>query len=381
MAISLDQKSASAPVAPSRISPNTVVIRLGNIIRGLRNPVKASELIFFSSQLALMLEIGTSLTKALQAIAAQTGNLAFKEIVSAMLLDIEEGRQLSEALRRHPRVFDNTYISMIRAGETGGFLRKVLDSIVEMQEKRQALITQLRATLTYPAVLGTLSIGVVIFILVGIMPKFATLFEGKESLLPITTIFLMAASASLKAYWWVYIISCAGLLIGIKAWTATNQGKRVIDWVLINAPVVSGLANKIYTTQLLRTLGHLMESQVPLLQALEVTQTTIANQFYREFIDELREHVEQGGRFSQPFSTSPFILESVKQMVATGEEVGNLPKVMLRLSEFYDTETDRDLQSVASMIEPIALVMLGGIVGIIVSAVILPIFKIANTVQ
>ncbi len=381
MAISLDQKSSSSVVTPSRISPNFIVVQLSNIVGNLRKPVKANELIFFSSQLSLMLEIGTSVTIALQAIAEQTSNPAFKEIVREILLNVEEGRQLSEALKRHPQVFNNTYVSMVRAGETGGFLKKVLDGLVEMQEKRQNLITQLRSTLTYPAVLGILSIAVVIFVLVGILPKFTTLFEGKESLLPFTTLFLMAASASLKAYWWIYIISFAGLLMGIKIWTATNQGKRVIDWFLISAPIISGLTNKIYTTQLLRTLGYLMESQVPLLQALEVTQKTFENQFYRKFIDDLREHVEQGGRFAQPFATSPYILESVKQMVATGEEVGNLSKVMLRLAEFYDTETDRDLKVFASMIEPIALVMLGAVVGLIVASVILPIFKIANAVH
>lgn len=381
MAISLDKKNSSSVVTPSRILPDAIMVQLSNIVGNLRKPVKANELIFFSSQLSLMLEIGTSVTNALQAIAEQTSNPAFKKIVHEILLNVEEGRQLSEALRRHPRAFNNTYVSMVRAGETGGFLKKVLDGIVEMQEKRQNLITQLRSTLTYPAVLGILSIAVVIFVLVGILPKFTTLFEGKESLLPFTTLFLMAASASLKTYWWIYIISFAGLLMGIKIWTATNQGKRVIDWFLINAPIIAGLTNKIYTTQLLRTLGHLMESQVPLLQALEVTQTTFENQFYKEFIDDLREHVEQGGRFAQPFATSPYILESVKQMVATGEEVGNLPKVMLRLAEFYDTETDRDLKVFASMIEPIALVMLGGVVGLIVASVILPIFKIANAVH
>ena len=381
MAISLDKKSSSSVVTPSRILPDAIMVQLSNIVGNLRKPVKANELIFFSSQLSLMLEIGTSVTNALQAIAEQSSNPAFKKIVHEVLLNVEEGRQLSEALRRHPRVFNNTYVSMVRAGETGGFLKKVLDGLVEMQEKRQNLITQLRSTLTYPAVLGILSIAVVIFVLVGILPKFTTLFEGKESLLPFTTLFLMAASASLKTYWWIYIISFAGLLMGIKIWTATNQGKRVIDWFLISAPIISGLTNKIYTTQLLRTLGYLMESQVPLLQALEVTQKTFENQFYRKFIDDLREHVEQGGRFAQPFATSPYILESVKQMVATGEEVGNLPKVMLRLAEFYDTETDRDLKVFASMIEPIALVMLGGVVGLIVASVILPIFKIANAVH
>lgn len=381
MAISLNQKTAKIAVTPSGASRSYVFGQVDSLIKRFRKPVKTAELIFFSSQLSLMLEIGTSLANALRAIADQTKTPAFKAIIQSINLDITEGRQLSDALARHPQAFDNTYVSMIKAGEAGGFLKKVLDGIVEMQEKRQELMTQLRATMTYPAILGFMSLAVVVFVLVGILPKFTTLFEGKESLLPFTTLFLMAASRSLTAYWWVYLITCFVLGLGFVLWMGTPFGKRMIDLVTLKAPLISSLANKIYTAQLLRTLGQLMDSQVPLLQALEVTRNTFGNQFYREFIDELREHVQQGGRFSQPFSTSPYILESVKQMVATGEEVGNLPVVMLRLAEFYDMEIDRELKTLSSMIEPVALIVMGTIVGVIVSAVILPIFKISNAVS
>ena len=381
MAISLNQKTAKIAVTPSGASRSYVFGQVDSLIKRFRKPVKTAELIFFSSQLSLMLEIGTSLANALRAIGDQTKTPAFKAIIRSVNLDITEGRQLSDALARHPLAFNNTYVSMIKAGEAGGFLKKVLDGIVEMQEKRQELMTQLRATMTYPAILGFMSFAVVVFVLVGILPKFTTLFEGKEALLPFTTLFLMAASRSLTAYWWAYILTSFAVVVGFMLWMATPFGKRIIDFLTLKLPLISNLANKIYTAQLLRTLGQLMDSQVPLLQALEVTRNTFGNQFYREFIDELREHVKQGGRFSQPFSTSPYILESVKQMVATGEEVGNLPMVMLRLAEFYDMEIDRELKTLSSMIEPVALIVMGSIVGMIVSAVILPIFKISNAVS
>jgi len=378
MAISLNTKSATIAVTTSGASRGYIFGQLDSLLNLFRKPVKSRELIFFSSQLSLMLEIGTSLANALRAIADQTKNGAFRRIIRSLNRDIEEGRQLSDALSRHPLVFNNTYTSMIKAGETGSFLKKALDGIVEMQEKRQELITQLRSTMTYPAILGILSIGVLVLVLVGILPKFAGLFEGKESLLPATTVFLMATSRSLTNYWWVYILSCLVLIIGTSYCVGTPTGRRIVDRVTLGAPVLSKLANKIYTAQLLRTIGHLMASQVPLLEALDVTRNTFRNQFYVEFINELRDHVQQGGRFAQPFSTSPYIMESVKQMVATGEEVGNLPTVMLRLAEFYDTEIDRELKTISSMIEPAALIVMGSIVGVLVSAVILPIFKISN---
>jgi type II secretory pathway component PulF len=353
----------------------------GHILRRFGKKVKSGEVTFFISQLALMLEIGTSLTDALRAAADQTKNPAFEAVIRSMQLDLEEGRQLSDAMSRHPKIFRSVFVSMVKAGETGGYLKKILERTVEMQEKRQALITQVQSTLTYPAVLCVLSTVVIIFVLAGILPKFTVLFEGKESVLPFSTRFLMAMSASIKQYWWVYLVSIAGLIVALKFFKDSELGQALIDRFFVSAPLLSRISNKIYTAQLLRTLGNLMESQVPLIEALKVTRDTFSNRHFRLFIADITSHVKQGGRFAQKFADYPYVMESVKQMVATGEEVGSLPNVMLRLAVFYDNEIEQELKKISSMIEPVALIVMGVVVGLIVSSVILPIFKLSHTIH
>jgi type II secretory pathway component PulF len=229
--------------------------------------------------------------------------------------------------------------------------------------------------------LSVMSGAVVIFVLVGILPKFAVLFSGKESLLPWTTKFLMAASNSLKGYWYGYLAAAAGFCGGLYYFFRSPAGQSIIDRVLVSTPIIGKLTNKIYTCQLLRTIGHLLESSVTIVNALVVTAATFRNRYYVEFSEQLRQHVEEGGRFSDLFADNPHIMESVKQMIHTGEEVGDLPRVMLRLAKFYDAEVDRELKTIGSLIEPLALVLLGVVVAIIVSSVILPVFRIAGAVQ
>ncbi len=381
MAISVQKKpSAGTSRLPSvpRLPDLSTQITLGQL---LGRPVKPSEVIFFTSQLSLMLEVGTSLNAALRAIAKQTKNPAFKKTISAMHKDIEEGKQLSEAMRPHGTLFSEVFVSMVKAGETGGFLKKILDRLVEMQEKRQALVSQVRSTMTYPVVLCVLAVVVVIFILTFVLPKFTAFFAGKEDVLPFTTRFMIDLSASLKQYGWVYLLTAAGLMAGGVVFKKSRVGQVVIDWLFINMPLLRKISNKIYTCQLLQTLGYLMESQVPLLEALEVNRPAVRNRYYRLFVDEIAESVQRGGRFAHPFGTNPYILESVKQMVTAGEEAGNLPRVMLRLAEFYDGEVDRELKGLAAMLEPVALIVLGGVIGLIVSSVILPMFKLSQAMM
>lgn len=346
-----------------------------------RRLVKPSEQVFFFSQLSLMIEIGTSLTEGLQALADQSRNPAFKEILLAMLKDLQEGRQLSDAMIRYPRVFNRVYVSLAKAGETGGFLKNSLESIVALIERRQALIAQLRATLTYPVVLCLMAMAVVIFVLVGILPKFMVLFDGKERLLPTSTRIMMALSASLRSYSWAYLIGIAASVFFGTAFFRGETGQAMKDRFLVTTPLIAPMFNKILTCQLLRTLGSLMESRVPLIEALDITRTTFTNRHFVAFVDQIREHVREGGTLSRVFARNPYVMETVKQMVATGEEVGKLPKVMLRLAEFYDSEIQNDLKIIGSLVEPAALVVIGTIVGLLVSSVILPIFRIAGTAQ
>ncbi len=381
MAITVNQKASHIPANPVKAKPKTRSKGSLAQYRLFGKSIKPKEVIFFTSQLSLMLEIGTPLKNALEAIRNQTKNTDFKEVIHSLSRDVEEGQQLSDAMKRHPQVFNSVYNSMIKAGETGGFLHEILDRMVEMQEKRQALLTQIRSALTYPMFLCILGFVVVVFVLVGVLPKFTAFFEGKEHILPFTTRFLMAASASLREYWWVYLIGLVGCMIGLTLFKKSERGQIVIDWSFIRLPLLSRLSNKINTCSMLRTLGHLMESAVPILQALDVTRDTIKNRYFKNFIQRIKDHVQEGGKFAEPFSENPLILDSVKQMVATGEDVGNLSEVMLRLAKFYDDEVDRELKNFATMIEPMALVVMGAMVGVIVSSVVLPLFKLAHALH
>jgi type II secretory pathway component PulF len=328
-----------------------------------------------------MLEVGTPLNLALEAVRRELSNPFFNNVLSDVTRDIEEGRQLSDALARHPKVFDKVFINMTRAGETGGFLRETLERLVRMQEKRQALRNQLRSAMTYPVVLTLLGVLVVVFIMVGVLPKFIGIFAGKEEILPLSTRILLAASESLRQHWFYYLAGCCATAVGIKLWAGSAYGRGAVDRMLIHGPVVSHLANQIYTSEMLRTMGYLLESHVPLLEALRVTGPTVRNSIYRKFVATIEETVSRGERFARPFGELAAIPPTVKQMVAVGEEVGQLPTVMLRLATYYDRRVDEALKRFVAIIEPLALIVLGGVVGMIVSSIVLPLFRLSRALH
>lgn len=379
MAISIHSEHVAPAAGPQpSVAPPASPNRLTQIFAP---SVKRKEVTFFASQLALMLDMAIPLSTALAAIKKELRNPALQRILELVCQDIEAGHQLSEALSRHPKVFDRTFTSMVNAGESGGFLKDILERIVEMEDKRRALLMQVRTALTYPVVLLLVGLVVVIFILAGVLPKFTAFFDGKTEILPITTRFFMGLSASLRAYGWLYGATLGGIVGGVWWLWPRPAVKRLRDLLLTRGPLISGLANKIYTCNLLRTLGHLMASQVPLLDALQITGPTVANHYYQRFVESIAVNVDQGGRFATPFSEASYIPETVKQMVAIGEEAGRLPKVMLRLADYYDTEISQELKKLTALIEPLALIVMGVVVGMIVSSIILPMFRLAHAIR
>jgi type IV pilus assembly protein PilC len=268
---------------------------------------------------------------------------------------------------------------LIKAGETGGFLSKILNRLVDIQEKRKAFISQLRSTLTYPIILCFAATGVIVFVLIGILPRFMIVFQGKEALLPMSTSILVWFSNLLRYYWWLCLFFLFFIGLGLKIYIKSDLGKRHIDLFMLKAPLANRLCNKIYTNQFLRTMGSLLESRVSLLDALEVSKGALSNLYYRHMIDEIVDYVQSGGHFSTKVLSNPYLLEPVKQMLVTAEESGTLSTVMLKLADYYDTEIERDLKTISSLIEPVALVLIGGVVGLIVSSVILPLFRIAHS--
>nr|WP_320015238.1 type II secretion system F family protein [uncultured Desulfobacter sp.] len=343
--------------------------------------VKSKDIVFFFTQLSMMLEVGISISRAIETIAGQIIHVRFKQILLTMVEDLEAGQQLSQAMEAHAQVFKPVYINIIKSGESGGFLIRALASIIEIQEKNQGVFSQLKTALIYPALLCALAVVVVIFVLVGILPKLMVLFEGKYEILPGSTRLLMGLSRILQDDWWAVILGAAGIIWALRAYLLSQRGRSHIDWLVIHIPLISRVSNNIYTGLFLRILGNMLDSGVPLKEALSISARSMTNRYYQVFVENIADHIEQGRTFFTGFSENSHIPESIKQMIFIGEEVGKLPPVMIRVARFYEIEIEQDFKRLTALIEPVALMAMGVVVWIIVSAVILPMFRLASTIN
>ncbi len=348
---------------------------------GFRQSVKPKEMIFFLSQLAMMLEVGIPLSQSLETISKQVTNPVFFRTISAMKTKIDEGQQLSVAMGRHPKVFKAVFVNMVRSGESGGFLMDVIGTIIKIQEKQQTIRTEIRTAIIYPALLLSMALVVTVFILVLVVPKFARIFENNLDLLPLTTQWMMGLSSMMISHWWAFLLLGLVAATVLRLYLSSDRGALFLDWILINTPVLSNVTSKLYTGLFFQTMGSVLKSRVPLVEALDIAGATISNRYYSRFVKTIQTQVEGGGNFAQGFASNPYVQDSIKQMIHVGETVGKLPAVMLRLADFYESEIEHDLKRFTSLIEPAALVLMGGVVWVIVSSIILPMFKIASTVR
>ena len=343
--------------------------------------ISTREMIFFTSQLSLMIEIGTPLNVGLSNIAKQIKNPVFKQVITDLVEDVEGGKLLSHAMERHPHVFSNVYISLVKAGENAGQLNDMLDRAVTVQEKQEKFVATLKKALTYPLILCCVSVAVVIFLLTFVFPRFAVLFKEIEDILPASTKFLLSLSNSMRSYWFLAAILAGISVGGIYTFAKSTKGRLFIDTLKMNLPVLSQIYIRIYLVQMMRTLGFLMVCNVPLLEALRIAREGVKNLIFARFIDQTTENVEEGRGMSFTFSESAFIPENAKQIVKTGEETQNIAKVMLRLSDYYEGEIDDHMKKFAAIIEPLLLIIMGVVVGGIVMSLILPIFKLSKIVH
>ena len=347
----------------------------------INKQISSREIIFFTNQLSLMTEIGMSLNIGLSLITKQIKNPEFKEVLTGVTSRVEEGELLSDALGRYPHIFSNIYISLVKAGENTGQMKEMLDRIVEMQEKREKFVAGIKKSLTYPAILCTVSVAVVIFLLVYVFPRFATLFQDIYDLLPVTTKVLIFLSNGLTSYWKVCAVTLAIICWGAYTFIKSNKGKQIIHKLQMSLPLLANIYIKIFLTQTLRTLGFLMGSNVPLIEALRIVKEGARNLLFARFIDKIVVNIEEGKGMSLAFSESTFVPENAKQIIKTGEETQNLPKVMLRLSDYYEGEIDDQMKNLSTIIEPALLIVMGLVVGVIVISLILPIFKLSKAVH
>jgi type II secretory pathway component PulF len=343
--------------------------------------IGARERMVFTERLALLLETGVSLHEGLTSLREQSGNPALATIIGALCDDILDGRPLSMALARHPRLFPPTYVNLVAAAEDGGFLPQVLQQLIEMDEKSERMRAMLMSALSYPVFLLCFSGATILFVLVGVFPKFSEMFARIRTELPLSTLFLMALSDILRLYW-PWLLAGGGVLVAaLVFWLRQPATRLAVDEFKLRTPGLRDLFAQLYLTQTLRVLGLSLANGVPMVDALQACRDLVSNSAFSRFIDALRLQVTEGRGVAHGFRQAPWVPPLVQQMIATGEDTGNLAKVMTRIADFYDRELTRRIGMLSRLAEPVMLLVMGGVVGVIVASLILPIFKLSRAVH
>lgn len=336
---------------------------------------------FFTEQLILLLETGGSLHEALSALQTQFENPAMQQLVQSLCEDINSGKSFSYALAKHEALFSSTYINLVAASESGGFIIPVLKELLEMDEKREQLRSTMVSALSYPVFLIFFSFAVVIFVLLVVFPKFSELFESIHDQLPATTVILMSAS-NLLAHYWIPLLAALGVaLVAFNSWAKSESGKYRLDVLKLSVPVVKGVFIQLYLVQSLRVMSLSLKNGVSILDTIQACREIIANKRFQQFMDDLEEGVISGAGVSVGFANSNFVPDIVKHMINTGEQSGKLALVMARIADYYEKELTKRVQALSKLAEPIMLLVMGVVVGVIVSSLILPIFKLSRAVN
>lgn len=341
----------------------------------------ASDRMFFTEQLALLLETGESLYSALGIVARQTENPRFQTIIEQVARDVSEGQSFAQALSRHDSVFSTTYVNLVAASESGGFMHEVLLQLLIMEQKREALRSTIVSAATYPMFLIAFSLGVVVFVLVVVFPKFGTMFQSIYDQLPSTTRGLMAASDILRDYWMLLLAGIGVLFTGLRQYLRSEAGRATVDSLKLRLPGLRDIFVQIYLVQSLQVMSLSLRNGVSVMDSLEASRDVVRNVQFRDLITSVEQKVQAGSGVAVGFEESDFIPDLAKHLIATGEQTGNLGKVMGRLGEYFEVQLGKKLEAVSKLAEPIMLVVMGGVVGVLVSSLILPIFKLSRAVS
>ncbi len=345
-----------------------------------RAKVSASDRRFFTEQLSLMLETGANLHQALVLLQQQKQLPAMASVIDKLVDGVAGGRSFSGALADHPEVFSTTYVNLVAASEAGGFIHEVLSELLRMDEQAEELNNTVRSALSYPAFLSLFSLGVIVFVLVVVFPKFSVMFAKIHDQLPMTTIILMHASDFLRDYWIQTIAAITAATLLTLQWARKPAGRDTIDRLKLTLPGIKNIFMQVYLTQSLRVMSLSLANGVNITDTLIATRDVVRNRIFQQFFATVEEQVAQGNGIAIGFKQSDLIPLLAQQMIATGEETGSLAKVMSRLADYYERELTKRLKSMSKMAEPIMLMVMGVIVGIIVSSLILPIFKLSRAV-
>lgn len=344
------------------------------------NRVKTKDLVVFSRQLAVMVSATLPLVQSLRILTRQTQSDSLKIIVSEVADEIEGGSKLSAALGRYPEVFSSFYVNMVKAGETSGRLDETLNYLADEAEKNYDLMSKIRGAMTYPTFI-VVGLGVVGFVMMTfVVPKLTVMLQETSTKLPMSTRILIAVSGFMQQFWWLVLILLAGLAVGLRV--ATRKGPGRIWWhqLQLKLPVFGKILQRIYLVRFTRSLASLLLGGVPLTRGLEVVSGVVGNEVYKDLINRTIHEVEEGNSISTLFLESKAMPTMVSQMLVVGEKTGRLEEILNRLGNFYSREVENSVQGLVTLIEPLIMVILGLAVGVMVAAIILPIYQSIGSV-
>jgi type IV pilus assembly protein PilC len=357
-----------------------IEIKLPSFLRGR---VKPKDLMVLTRQLATLGEAGLPLLRGLRVLLRQTKSVPLREALTGMSEAVESGSTFSESLANYPKIFNNLYVNMVRAGEAGGVLEVVLTRLAEFMEKAEKIKNKVKGAMIYPAVVLTAAIGIVIFLMYSVIPKFKDIFndllEGKQ--LPAVTRFVIGASNVVKDNVLMVVIAIIAAIVLFNLWGRTNNGRYIIDTIKMRLPVFGTLISRTAIARLTRTLGTLLSSGVPVLQALMIVRDTSGNTVIARAVQNIHDSVKEGESMTDPMAAAKVFPPMVVSMVEVGEETGALPDMLIRVANTYDDEIDNAVAGLTSIIEPLLILFLAVIVGTIVIAMFMPLISIIGSLS
>ena len=378
-----DLASAVSQVKRLRIANPIVKEKPKDLLEGisfLKPNVTGKDIVIFTRQLSTMIDAGLPLVQGLEILEKQQSNSTFKEALGEIRQDVEAGSTLADAMRKKPKIFDSLFTNMIEAGETGGILDTILSRLAVFMEKSMALKKKIKGALTYPTICLAISLLILVIILVFVVPVFSKMFADFGSSLPLPTQIVVNLSDFFKHNIFYFIIVLFALIMGVKKIYSTEKGQKVIDKGLLRSPVVGMLLRKVAVAKFTRTLSTMLQSGVPILEALQVVAKTAGNKVIETAVFRVGDSIAEGRPLADPLEETGVFPNMVVQMINVGESVGALDAMLEKIADFYDDEVDQAVENLTAMIEPFMMVFLGGMIGGLVVAMYLPIFKIASIV-
>jgi len=346
-----------------------------------KEKVKGKELAVFTRQFATMIDAGLPLVQCLEILGSQQQNKTFQKTIKDVKASVEGGSTFAAALKKHPDIFDSLYTNLVSAGEVGGMLDTILARLATYIEKAENLKGKVKGAMIYPIVVLTVAAGAVAILLLFVIPIFAKMFADVGAALPAPTQFVLDLSNFLKHYIIYIIIGIAAIYFAVRSYYRTANGRLVIDGLMLKLPVFGDIIRKNAVARFTRTLSTMLSSGVPVMDGLEIVARTSGNQIIENAIMKARESIAAGKTISEPLAQTKVFPSMVVQMISVGEATGNMDAMLSKIADFYDEEVDAAVAAMTSLIEPLLIVFLGGVIGGLVVAMYLPIFKIASTIH